>query len=129
MMMQQTTAPAPLRPVSAPFGAAVPPPEGAGGATAARGFRAAGIHAGFRKEPGRLDLALVVADEPCACAAVFTKNVFCSAPVAVSREQLDKGAAPSSGFCSDDLVNGNLHQSQGNLRIRASGRKNIVQHL
>ena len=60
-----------------------------GGVTAARGFRASGVHAGFRKDPERRDLALVVADEPCACAAVFTENVFCSAPVTVSREHLE----------------------------------------
>ena len=56
-----------------------------GGVTSARGFRAAGVHAGFRKDPNRLDLALVAADKPCACAAVFTQNVFCAAPVTVSR--------------------------------------------
>lgn len=61
----------------------------AGGVTAARGFRASGVHAGFRKDPARFDLALVAADEPCACAAVFTQNVFCSAPVTVSREHLE----------------------------------------
>ncbi|NGM16508.1 bifunctional glutamate N-acetyltransferase/amino-acid acetyltransferase ArgJ [Eggerthellaceae bacterium zg-893] len=60
-----------------------------GGVTSAQGFRAAGVHAGFRANPNRLDMALVVADEPCACAAVFTKNVFCSAPVSVSRKHLD----------------------------------------
>ena len=31
-----------------------------GGVTAAAGFKAAGIHAGFRKNPERLDYALVV---------------------------------------------------------------------
>ena len=36
---------------------------------------------------------LVVADEPCAAAAVFTQNVFCAAPVRFSRAQL----AASSG--------------------------------
>lgn len=60
-----------------------------GGATSARGFRAAGIHAGFRKDPNRCDMAAVVADEACACAAMFTRNVFCAAPVIVSREHLD----------------------------------------
>ncbi len=60
-----------------------------GGVTSAQGFLAAGVHAGFRKNPDRLDLALVVADEPCSCAATFTQNVFCSAPVIVSREHLD----------------------------------------
>ncbi|WP_165046198.1 bifunctional glutamate N-acetyltransferase/amino-acid acetyltransferase ArgJ [Adlercreutzia sp. ZJ138] len=59
-----------------------------GGATSAQGFRACGVHAGFRKDPQRLDMALLVADEPCACAGVFTTNVFCSAPVIVCREQL-----------------------------------------
>ena len=60
-----------------------------GGVTSAKGFRAAGVHAGFRADPERLDLALVVADEPAACAATFTQNVFCAAPVTVSREYLD----------------------------------------
>lgn len=60
-----------------------------GGVASAKGFKAAGIHAGFRADPNRLDFALVVADQPAACAAVFTTNVFCSAPVTVSKERLD----------------------------------------
>ncbi len=59
-----------------------------GGVASARGFRACGIHAGFRENPGRLDMALVVADETCPCAGVFTKNKFCAAPVQVCREHL-----------------------------------------
>ena len=31
-----------------------------GGVTSAQGFKAAGIHAGFRKNPERFDMALVV---------------------------------------------------------------------
>ena len=69
--------------------AALLPPVPNGGVTTARGFKAAGVHAGFRDDPERLDVALVAADEPCACAAVFTRNVFCSAPVTVSREHLE----------------------------------------
>ena len=60
-----------------------------GGVTSAQGFAAAGIHAGFRADPNRLDMALVVADEPASCAATFTQNVFCAAPVVVSRDHLD----------------------------------------
>ena len=59
-----------------------------GGVTSALGFRAGGIHAGFRKNPGRLDMALVEADELCPAAATFTQNVFCAAPVTVSKEHL-----------------------------------------
>lgn len=77
---------APLR-RQAPSGSSLPFVPGGGVATP-RGFSAAGVHAGFRADPERLDFAIVAADEPCACAAVFTKNVFCSAPVTVSREHL-----------------------------------------
>ena len=59
-----------------------------GGVASAKGFKACGIHAGFRADPKRLDFALVAADQPAACAAVFTTNVFCSAPVTVSKERL-----------------------------------------
>ena len=60
-----------------------------GGVSSAAGFTASGVHAGFRRDPNRLDLALVVADQPASCAATFTQNVFCAAPVTVSREHLD----------------------------------------
>ena len=59
-----------------------------GGVTSARGFKAAGIHAGFRKNPERLDFAMVAADAPVAAAGVFTTNRFCAAPVQVCREHL-----------------------------------------
>lgn len=67
-----------------------------GGVTSAAGFRAGGIHAGFRKNPERLDLALVEADEPCSAAGVFTQNVFCAAPVQFCRKQLDSEGAGSA---------------------------------
>ena len=60
-----------------------------GGVTSAQGFRAGGIHAGFRKNPERLDMALLEADELCPVAATFTQNVFCAAPITVSKEHLD----------------------------------------
>lgn len=89
-----------------------------GGVTAARGFRATGVHAGFRKDPERFDLALVVADEPCACAAVFTRNVFCSAPVTVSREHLE-GAG--YGTARAVVVNsGNANAATGDPGLEAA---------
>lgn len=59
--------------------------------TAPLGFRAAGVAAGIK--PGRPDLALVVADGPCAAAGVFTTNVVVAAPVIVSRAHLAGGRA------------------------------------
>lgn len=52
---------------------------------AAAGIRAAGVSAGFRRNPKRRDLALVAADEPVTCATTFTQNRFCAAPVQLSR--------------------------------------------
>ena len=57
--------------------------------TAPLGFRAAGVASGIK--PDRLDLALVVADAPCASAGVFTSNLAQAAPVLVSRGHLAGG--------------------------------------
>jgi glutamate N-acetyltransferase/amino-acid N-acetyltransferase len=59
----------------------------AGGVTVPLGFRGAGVSAGIKANKG-LDLALVVADQPAAAAAVFTTNLAAAAPVLVSREHL-----------------------------------------
>ena len=61
------------------------------GVTAPLGFRAAAVAAGIK--PDRLDLALLVADRPCAAAGVFTANLAQAAPVIVSREHLRGGRA------------------------------------
>ena len=64
-----------------------------GGVCAAQGISASGTHAGFRADPNRLDLAVVAADEACVCAATFTQNRFCAAPVQVSRQRAATGVA------------------------------------
>ena len=61
-----------------------------GGVTSAKGFRAAGVAAEI-KYKGRNDVALVVADEPCAAAAVFTTNKVAAAPVLYDREVVKGG--------------------------------------
>lgn len=76
-----------------------------GGITSALGFKAGGIHAGFRKNPHRLDMALIEADELCPAAGVFTQNVFCAAPVTVSREHLD---GVGYGFARAMVVNSGI---------------------
>jgi glutamate N-acetyltransferase/amino-acid N-acetyltransferase len=58
-----------------------------GGITAPQGFRASGIACGI-KASGKLDLALIVADEPVSAAAIFTTNQAKAAPVLVSHEHL-----------------------------------------
>ena len=61
-----------------------------GGVVAAKGFRAAGVPAAIKYE-GRNDVALIVADSPCAAAGVFTTNKVAAAPVLYDREILAKG--------------------------------------
>ncbi|MBR2839090.1 MAG: bifunctional glutamate N-acetyltransferase/amino-acid acetyltransferase ArgJ [Kiritimatiellae bacterium] len=63
-----------------------------GGVCAAKGFRAAGVAAGIKYE-GRRDVALIVADAPCAAAAMFTTNKVAAAPVVYDRAVARGGRA------------------------------------
>lgn len=89
-----------------------------GGVTSALGFKAAGVHAGFRRNPERLDMALLVADELCPVAGVFTKNRFCAAPVTVSREHL---GGQGFGTALGVVVNsGNANAATGEAGLAAA---------
>ena len=83
-----------------------------GGVCAARGIKASGTHAGFRADPERLDLAVVASDDACVCAATFTQNRFCAAPVQVSRERAATGTARAVM-----LNSGNANASTGEQGI------------
>lgn len=61
-----------------------------GGVCSAKGFRAAGVGAAI-KYSGRNDVALLVADVPCAAAAAFTTNKVAAAPVLYDREIVKGG--------------------------------------
>ena len=46
-----------------------------GGVTAPKGFRAWGVHCGVKsKKADKKDLALILSDQECAAAAVYTMN-------------------------------------------------------
>lgn len=79
-----------------------------GGVCAASGIRAAGVAAGFRRNPQRLDLALVVAERLSSSAATFTQNRFCAAPVQLSRQRASTGHA-----CAVLLNSGNANAATG----------------
>lgn len=61
-----------------------------GGVCSAKGFHAAGVAAEI-KYKGRNDVALLVADAPCAAAAVFTTNKVAAAPVVYDRAVVKGG--------------------------------------
>lgn len=64
-----------------------------GSVTAAKGFKASGIHCGIRKNKEKKDLALIVCEKPCTAAAVYTKNLVQSSPITVTKKNLENGIA------------------------------------
>ena len=65
-----------------------------GGATTPKGFSAAAVYTEIKKrENKKPDVAILYSEFPCSCAACFTTNKFCAAPVILDREILKKGKA------------------------------------
>ena len=73
-----------------------------GGATAAKGYEAAGIAAGIRKN-GRLDMAIIYSKKPCQVAGTFTTNVAKAAPVT-----WDQKVVKESAFAQVVIVNSGI---------------------
>ena len=82
-----------------------------GGVASPAGILAGGIHAGFRQDPNRLDMAIVEVEKPATAAGAFTTNKFCAAPVTVSRENLGaEGASEVRAIC---INSGNANAATG----------------
>lgn len=66
-----------------------------GGVTAAKGFRAAGVHAGVKagSSADKNDLAMILCDTEAAAAGVYTMNRVKAAPIYVTMEHLENGSA------------------------------------
>ncbi len=63
-----------------------------GGVTAPRGFTAGAVYVGVKsRKSHKPDLAVLYSERPCSCAALFTTNRFCAAPVTLGRELLKTG--------------------------------------
>lgn len=75
-----------------------------GGVAAAKGFTAAGVHCGIRKNKSKRDLALIAADSLCNAAAVYTQNLVCGAPVTVTKKHLAAGKARAV-VCNSGIAN------------------------
>jgi acetylglutamate kinase len=72
------------------------------------GFRYAAVKAGIK--PGRLDLALIVSEGPCATAGAFTVNRLCAAPVKHASALL-----PADGIRAIVANSGNANAMTGRL--------------
>ena len=81
-----------------------------GGVCAAKGFQAAGVHCGFRANPNKKDLALIVADVRCTAAGMYTSNKVKGAPITVDKAHLTDGHAQAilvnSGNANTCAANG-----------------------
>ncbi len=64
-----------------------------GGVCAAKGYKAAGIYCGIRKNKSKKDLALIVSETRAACACVYTQNLVKGAPIAVTKANVADGYA------------------------------------
>ncbi|MBQ7291757.1 MAG: bifunctional glutamate N-acetyltransferase/amino-acid acetyltransferase ArgJ [Clostridia bacterium] len=64
-----------------------------GGVCAAKGFSAAGVHCGIRRNKTKRDLALIYSEVPASAAAVYTTNLVKGAPLAVTKHHIADGTA------------------------------------
>jgi len=64
-----------------------------GGITSPGGFLAGAVSAGIKYAPPRLDLGILLAEEDCRAAAVFTTNRIKAAPVLLNQRRLQGGRA------------------------------------
>ncbi len=87
------------------------------GVTAARGFKASGVHCGLRFK--RADLAIIASDVPAATACVFTTNLVKAAPLLVCQDQLSRNGGMSRAL----VVNaGNANACTGDQGTRDAWR-------
>ena len=115
-----------------------------GGVTAPKGFTASGVHCGVKKgkgdgnQPpmskrpevleGKKDLALIVSEQPCTAAAVYTMNRVKAAPLYVTMDHLENGEArgivANSGNANACAPNSHEHaEEMCALAAQATGLK------
>lgn len=81
-----------------------------------KGFKAAAISSGIKKS-GKLDLALICAEQPVECAGVFTANKVVAAPVQITKSRVGQG------LCQAILVNsGNANACTGEQGLQDARR-------
>ncbi len=75
-----------------------------GGVCAAKGYEAAGVYCGIRKNKNKRDLALITSRVKAACACVYTQNLVQGAPIAVTKQNVANGYA-SAIVCNSGNAN------------------------
>ena len=99
-----------------------------GGVTAPKGLRAWGVHCGVKsKKADKKDLTLILSDQECAAAAVYTMNRVKAAPLYVTMEHLEDGtawgvAANSGNANACCPMSHEYAEEMARLAARATGR-------
>ena len=85
--------------------------------TVPQGYRLAGVYAGLKRNPNKLDVALVVSDRPATAAGVYTQNLVFAAPVG-----LDRRRTPSASIRAIAINSGNANACTGERGDRDAAR-------
>ncbi len=93
-----------------------------GGVTAAKGFKASGVHCGIRKNKTKKDLALITSDVKANAAAVYTTNLVKGAPLTVTKDHISDGKAQAV-ICNS----GNANTCNANGIEIAEGMSSLVE--
>ena len=81
------------------------------------GFRFAGVSAGIKTKANTKDVVLIVSDQPCVAAGVYTTNQIVAAPVVLSRSR-----TPSRSFRGIVVNSGNANACTGEQGFRDAVR-------
>ncbi len=82
-----------------------------------QGYRLAGVYAGLKRNPNKLDVALIVSDRPAAAAGVYTQNLVFAAPVGLDRQR-----TPSAAVRAIAINSGNANACTGERGDRDAAR-------
>ncbi len=101
-----------------------------GGVCAAKGFQANGLNCGLNSDKNKNDLALVVSDEMCNSAAVYTTNKVKGAPILVTKKHLETTGGKAKAVIANSK-NANTCNADGEEKARrmaelAAGQLNIA---
>ncbi len=86
-----------------------------GSVTAAKGFKASGIHCGIRKNKSKRDIGMIYCEKRCTAGAVYTTNLVQSSPITITRQNLSDGYAQAVIANSG---NANTCNADGDIKAR-----------
>ena len=87
-----------------------------GGVCAPLGFIAGGIHCGIRHNRTKKDLMMIVADDICTAASVYTQNLAAGAPILVTKKHLQNGKAKAI-ITNSGIANTSAYDGEENAKI------------